>query len=180
MANSIDIFKNVVFQLSNRYIGMMLISREQFNMNNDFNVLKLIKLHFLVIAINSENDDYLLSKNEFWAMPYGPVETNVYNYIKNNKDFIEFELSNEKTILKSEKPHIELEIELKISEALELLLNLEPRLLLTDAGTLVDLTHKWNCWRKNYSLARAKNSYSSIIPNEDILRDIKIVNLDLV
>lgn len=177
---TIEIFKNIVFQLRNFYIQKNGLTESDFNKNNDFSILKLIKLHFFVVAINSENDDFLLEKNEFWAMPYGPVETKIYNEIKNNKNFGEFILSNDKIIFKRDKPIINLVTEEKITFSIKLLLELEPRILFTDAGTLVDLTHKWNCWRINYSLARARNTYSSIIPKEDIKGDIKIVNLDLV
>lgn len=180
MANSIEIFKNIVFQLRDKYIEKTGVSEAQFNENNDFNILKLIKLHFFIIAINSENDSFLLEKNEFWAMPYGPVETTIYSQIRNNKNFNEFILSNDKINFIYDKPYIDVETEEKITQSINLLLDLEQRLLFTDAGTLVDLTHKWNCWRKNYSLARAKNTYSSVIPKEDIINDIKIVNLDLV
>lgn len=180
MANSIEIFKNVVFQLRDRYIEKEAISKEQFDENNDFSILKLIKLHFFVVAINSEKDDSLLEQNEFWAMPYGPVETSIYNQIRRDKNFNEFLLSNDKIKFNDDKPFIEAGVETKISESINLLLDLEPRLFFADAGTLVDLTHKWNCWRKNYSLARAKNTFSSIIPKEDIINDIKVVNLDLI
>lgn len=180
MATPIEIFKNIVFQLRDQYIEKAGINIDKFQELNDFSVLKLIKLHFFVISINSENDSYLLKQNEFWAMPYGPVETNIYSQIKLNKNFTEFTLSNDKIKFKLEKPDIDLEIEKKISQSINILFDLEPRLLFSDAGTLVDLTHKWNCWRKNYLLARAKNTYSSIIPKEDIINDIKIVNLDLI
>lgn len=180
MTNSIDIFKNIVFHLRDCYINKTGITTTQFNENNDFNILKLIKLHFFIVAINSEKDKTLLDLNEFWAMPYGPVETNVYSRIRNDKNFEEFILSNEKILFLGKKPEINTQLEDKITDSIHLLLELEPRLLSADAGTLVELTHKWNCWRKNYSLARAKNTYSSIIPKEDIINDIKIVNLDLV
>lgn len=180
MSNSVDIFKNVVFQLRDLYIEKKGISPQQFNENNDFNILKLIKLHFFVVAINSDQDDELLDLNEFWAMPYGPVETNVYSRIRTNKNFKEFILSNDSVNFIGEKPEFNKMLEVKITNSILMLMDLEPRLLFTDAGTLVELTHKWNCWKKNYSLARAKKTYSSIIPKEDIINDIKVVNLDLV
>lgn len=180
MANSIEIFKNIVFHLRDYCIKKSGITIDKFNETNDFTILKLIKLHFFVIAINCEKDDELLKINEFWAMPYGPVETNVYDRIRRNKNFNEFILSNEKLIFLDNKPKIDVQIENKIIESIDLLLEIEPRILFADAGTLVELTHKWNCWKKNYSLARAKNTYSSIIPKEDIINDIKVVNLDLV
>lgn len=180
MTKSIEIFKNIVFHLRDCYISKNDITIAQFNVINDFNILKLIKLHFFIIAINSDKDDTLLELNEFWAMPYGPVETSVYSKIRNDKNFGEFILSNEKAVFTGNKPEIEKYLEDKIIRSINLLLDLEPRLLYTDAGTLVELTHKWNCWKKNYSLARAKNSYSSIIPKDDIKFDIKIFNIDLV
>jgi uncharacterized phage-associated protein len=180
MANSIEIFKNVVFQLRDWYIEKTGVTINEFNDVNDFNILKLIKLHFFVIAINSDKDDLLLELNEFWAMPYGPVETNVYSKIRRDKNFNEFILSNDKIIFVGSKPSIDQNIEFKISSSIKILMELEPRLVFADAGTLVDLSHKWSCWRNNYMLARAKNSYSSIIPKGDIIKDMKIINLDLV
>ena len=46
--------------------------------------------------------------------------------------------------------------------------------------TLVELSHKWNCWKKNYDLARMNNLYALQIPNEDIKNDIKIISLDVL
>ncbi|MBQ0909794.1 hypothetical protein KBJ98_13855 [Flavobacterium sp. F-328] len=181
MENSIEIFKNVVFHLRDWYMKENnIVSIEDFNRNNDFSILKLIKLHFFVIAINSDKDDLLLNENEFWAMPYGPVETTVYTRIRINKNFNEFILSNDNITFTGNKPLINQNVESKILSSIEILMELEPRLVFADAGTLVDLSHKWNCWRKNYMLARARNSYSSIIPKEDITKDIKVINLDLV
>lgn len=178
---TIDIFKNVVFQLRNWYIESSGIDVEEFNRNNDFNILKLIKLHFFVVAIDSVDNQLLLSKNEFWAMPYGPVETSIYNRIRNDKNFNSFILSNDNTkFINDEVPAIHSDLAEAITNSINLLKVLEPRLIFADAGTLVNLTHTWNSWKRNYNIARIKGNYSERIPEQDIILDTKIVNIDLL
>lgn len=178
---TIDIFKNVVFQLRNWYIESSGINEEEFNTNNDFNILKLIKLHFFVVAINSDKNQMLLDKNEFWAMPYGPVETTVYTKIRSNKNFDSFILSNNNIhFVNNDLPIIHSDLSQAIMDSINLLKVLEPRLIFADAGTLVDLTHTWNCWKRNYNIARIKGNYSEKIPQEDIVSDTKIINIDLL
>ena len=79
----IDIFETIVHKLRDWYMeenGIETI--EDFNNINDFSILKLIKLHFFVTAINSNEDNSLINKFVFFAMPYGPVETFIYSKIK--------------------------------------------------------------------------------------------------
>lgn len=182
MENQVNIFKHIVFELKNWYQVSKNLKDEDFNDFNDFSVLKLIKLQFFVSAINSSNNDLLLNNFEFHAMPYGPVETNIYSSIKRDKNLLNFELSNFKLIYNNgiELPEIDENIISEIKEAIKILKEKEPRMVEADAGTLVDLSHKWNCWKNNYALARAQNKYSNIIPNKEIKSDIKIINLDLV
>ncbi|MGB0880147.1 MAG: type II toxin-antitoxin system antitoxin SocA domain-containing protein [Polaribacter sp.] len=158
------------------------LTDRDFNSFNDFSVLKLIKLQFFVSAINSSKNSILLDNFEFHAMPYGPVETNTYSSIKKEKNLINFELSNFRLNYNNDikLPEIDENIISEIKEAINILKEKEPRMIEADAGTLVDLSHKWSSWKNNYALARAQNKYSSIIPKEEIINDIKIINIDLV
>lgn len=181
---TINIFENIVFELRNWYINKKGVSIDLFNDFNDFTILKIIKLHFFVVAINSENQSDLLHKNTFYAMPYGPVETNVYDFYKaNNGNFHErFTISNEKIIFtqRAISPEINPTLKEQILNSIEKLEELEPNLILAGAGSLVELTHTWNSWKKYYSLAKSKESYSELMPNEEIIRDKKIVNLNYI
>ncbi|AXP80458.1 hypothetical protein CJ739_1369 [Mariniflexile rhizosphaerae] len=177
----IDIFKHIVFELKEWYKEYHGIADAQFNEENDFSILKLIKLQFFVSAINSEKNTILLDNYEFFAMPYGPVETTTYAYVRNNNDLINFEISNFKIKFDSNRllPNIDEDLLVEVKNSIHILKQKEPRLIVADAGTLVDLSHKWNCWKKNYAIARAQSKYSSVIPDNEIINDIKIINIDL-
>lgn len=181
---TINIFKYIVFELRNWYVGKRQISNDVFNDFNDFTILKILKLHFFVVAINSENDPELLQKNKFHAMPYGPVETNVYDFYKlHNGNFDNlFSISNERVIFTdgANPPELSAPLKEKINTSIVLLKELEPNLVLAGAGSLVELTHTWNSWKKYYEIAKSKRSYSELMPNDEIKKDKKIVNLNFI
>jgi uncharacterized phage-associated protein len=181
---TINIFESIVFELRNWYVGKKGISIDLFNDFNDFTILKIIKLHFFVVAINSENQPSLLNKNKFHAMPYGPVETNVYDFYKANRGNFNglFTISNERIIFTEGaiSPEIDPNLKADIIKSIEKLEELEPNLISAGAGSLVELTHTWNTWKKYYSLAKSKESYSELMPNEEIKKDKKIVNLNYI
>lgn len=52
------------------------------NGNNDFSKLKLIKLHFFLCTANIS---LLEIFDNFYAMPYGHVESNVYDALNNGQ-----------------------------------------------------------------------------------------------
>lgn len=182
--DTINIFENIIFELRDWYIQQKNISSEQFNNLNDFTILKILKLHFFVVAINSGTKDGLLNNNQFYAMPYGPVETNVYRFYKdNNGNFNNlFTISNENTYFENinNLPIINQELKLEIKSAITKLKELEPNLILAGAGSLVELTHTWNSWKKYYNLARRNGAYSELMPNQEIKKDNKIVNLNFI
>ena len=49
---------------------------------NDLSMLKSLKLFFLLSTVNLDEEDNLLEKvfNNYYAMPFGPVEDDVYNF----------------------------------------------------------------------------------------------------
>ena len=181
---TIDIFKNIIFELKNWYIQEKNIQLEEFNEINDFTILKILKLHFFVVAINSETKDGLLNENQFFAMPYGPVETNVYEFYKlNNGNYDDlFTISNENTKfgIGAVLPEIDEVLKEEIRNAISRLKELEPNLILAGAGSLVELTHTWNSWKKYYNLARQKGGFSELMPSQEIKKDNKIVNLNFI
>lgn len=179
---NIDIFKNIVYYLREWYMEKLAINKEEFNECNDLNILKIIKLHFFVVAINSKENPLLLDKNNFYAMPYGPVETNVYNTYKQNPNFTHFNLSNENVVFNNNQTFEVQENDYSnaIIQSILKLKELEPELILADAGSLVELTHTWNSWKKYYGIAKSVGKYSYPIPPEEIKNDVKIVNLNFV
>lgn len=183
MDTKIEIFETIVHKLKDWFMEENNIaSIEEFNRNNDFSILKLIKLHFFVVAINSKENDILLNQNKFYAMPYGPVETYIYNSYKTNPIFDSFKISNEKISFQEniQTPDLQGNYSNAINDSIKKLKKLEPELILADAGSLVELTHTWNSWKKNYNLAKSNGRYSHPIPTEEIKNDLKIVNLNFI
>ena len=127
-----------------------------------FTKLKVIKLLFFASAVNANNEDHNLlgTFNKFVAMPFGPVESDIYN--KMNQSAIGKYCISDK----------ELKIE-QINESVEALKKINNRLVLYSAFDLVDLSHKWSCWRTTYSYARQINKGSISIPDNLIINSDK-------
>ncbi|WP_275315327.1 type II toxin-antitoxin system antitoxin SocA domain-containing protein [Tenacibaculum bernardetii] len=179
MPHDINIFKNIFSLLKEWYKEELNYSEDDFNLHNDFSILKLIKLQFFVAAINSKENDSILSGYDFFAMPYGPVETDTYKKIKSSG--IEgLNIDRYSTKILSNFSFVESHLHEEIINSIGILKKNEPKLIIADASDLVELSHKWNSWKRNYSLARIKGNFSARIPNEEIVNDNKTLSLDLV
>jgi uncharacterized phage-associated protein len=80
-------FEYIMFKLIDWYKEVKRpghkLTDEEFNAVNDFSVLKVIKLLYFTVAINSKNNNVLLNMfDQFVAMQYGHVESELYNHIK--------------------------------------------------------------------------------------------------
>ena len=182
MDSKIEIFETIVHKLKDWFMEENnMVSIADFNDNNDFSILKLIKLHFFVTAINSNEDNTLINEFDFFAMPYGPVETDIYNQIKVSCVFSNFSIDNFKANFTGEFPRFEITQEKidSINNAILIIKKIDPSFINADAGTLVELTHKWNSWKVIFNEARNSGVYSKPIPKELIKKDNKIFNLEL-
>ena len=144
-----------------------------------FTKLKVIKLLFFASAVNANNEDHNLlgTFNKFVAMPFGPVESDIYNkmnqsaigkYCISDKELKIQEVSTENNEDKLSPTIIE-----QINESVDALRKINNRLVLYSAFDLVDLSHKWSCWRTTYSYARQINKGSISIPDNLIINSDK-------
>jgi uncharacterized phage-associated protein len=183
METKIEIFEFIVHKLKDWFIEKNgLNSLVEFNQKNDFSTLKLLKLHFLVSSIESSVDDKLLNQFSFYAMPYGPVETEIYNRIKTNPNFKSFNVNNYKSIFSCNDYKGDWNDTLlinSIERSISKLKEIDYNLINADAGSLVELTHKWNSWKITYSQARGNGIYSKEMNNELIKNDNKYLNLQI-
>lgn len=138
-----------------------------------FNKLKLLKLLFLVASIkDSSNNDLLEIFNRFYAMPYGPVESDIYENINNIPNF--YVLNNRIEV----KPdynftyNINDSIFSRINTAIELLDQRNSHLIDMSAFDLVELTHKADSWKIVYSNALRLNKNSQLMPIDIIRKTI--------
>lgn len=143
---------------------------------NDLSILKSLKLIFLLATINvNKSDKNLINLGfRFAAMPYGPVEVEIYDWYKNNllNDIINInglDFSNlEKFIKDNLIPENEKTI---IDENIDILKSNNYYLVTKSAKYLVDLTHKFSSWKNNYALALRSNKFSQPIPEADLKND---------
>ena len=158
-SNKNKAFEYFMYQLYNWYIKKY----GSFE-NNDLSTLKVLKLLFFCSAIEAEKDrdDTLLDLafDRFFAMPYGHVESDVYNAIRLN-ELSFFKIDRDKTSIVSTVD--ENNFNEKVLEMLPL--------------DLVLLSHLWYSWRYYYNKAKEKGFYSEIIPNDVIKSEDKVLYL---
>ena len=134
---------------------------------NDFTTLKLIKLLFLVVGVSSTEQERGLTDifDNFVAMPYGPVESDIYNAIQSNK-LSKYCITSSQCKIKDGNAIINLDDNQRqtIDRAITLLFEKNPNILQCQPFELVDITHKWSCWRICYDIALANGKHSIGIP----------------
>ena len=130
---------------------------------SSFTRLKALKLLFFTAAVrNDEGVDLLDVFDNFHALPNGPVESDVYNYITADKltfyTFRNFSLG-----LKQPYSDVNIPVELKnrLDVAVDSVKKKNVRMVYYTAGELVDLSHLWMSWQSSIRIANAlgKGSY---------------------
>jgi uncharacterized phage-associated protein len=155
---------------------------------NDLNILKTQKLLFFTVAgSTTERGNILLDNifNNFVAMPYGHVESDIYNYIKTSQGKLDyFDISNKDTNPTSKNINelissLRSEYIFEIDESIQFLKKTNNSLIDLLPFDLVELSHLWYSWQKNYKLAQADNKKSLPIPIDDIKSESKIFSLQI-
>ena len=146
----------------------------------DFSKLKLIKLHFFVCAITTRLDKnheegLLRSFDNFYAMPYGHVESDVYSRLK-DVESIEINNTNIRVLNKCPDKLCKEEIE-EIDKAVAALKSENIEIINYNASRLVNLSHEWNSWQTSYSIAQNLNKASIKIPISLIVNEPKFYSL---
>lgn len=143
--------------------------------------LAILKLLFFIATLGSskvkkivdlddleddESCDLLDIFDEFCAMPYGPVESDIYNAILNKSipvyTFTRKGCSSNNNSL----PEIEEKIANRVKEAIKRLDLINDKIYNCSPFELVEITHKWSCWKVVYKRARNNYSNSARIPIE--------------
>ena len=144
---------------------------------NDLSTLKVLKLLFFTCAAGTKTDskNTLLDKvfNNFTAMPYGPVESDIYSIIK-LKEFSNIKINTAGSeIINQNNDCLDINRKL-IDEQVLLLKSINPNLINYSPFELVELSHKWYSWKKNYNKAKTANVFSKSIDIQEIKDEIKI------
>lgn len=142
-----------------------------------FTPLKIIKLLFFTSAASIDVDpqnNLLVIFDNFVAMPYGPVESDIYNSITRNA-LNKYRISIDGCKIK--EPTMELNINPKykdlINKSIDKLKEKNNDIFNYTPFELVDISHKWSCWKNSYEIALQFNKNSYSIPSESIKQSIK-------
>lgn len=138
-----------------------------------FTKLKLQKILFLVASVNAKEDNHLLLDvfNNFYALPYGPVEIDIYEAMCNNNfKAIKFEGNYCKHSLNDDNFTV-LDEKLKeaMSEAVLAIRGKGADYINTNAFELVEITHKWTSWQIAMQMAEMFGSKRESMSTEDII-----------
>lgn len=148
------------------------------NDDNDLSILKVLKLTFFVSAVgttkNSENT-LLEVFNNYVAMPYGHVESDIYNaYGDNELQNVSIDNNNATVINPDIVNTYTGEIKILIDKAIEMLKKIDFQFITLTSFELVDLSHTWYSWQYSFKLARSNGNNSHPISPDVIKGEEKI------
>lgn len=172
-------FEYVLYKLNEWYFE----THRSDDATNDISTLKALKLLFFISAVdtnnNSGNNTLLDSPfNKFVAMPYGHVESDIYNIIRN--DSLEnSKITNSNCEIKNLDAILQLDISIrtKIDNSIEKLKKINKNLINFSSFQLVELSHRWFSWQKNYLKAQKLNQFSLPIDINEIKSEDKFYQI---
>lgn len=148
--------------------------------NNDLSTLKVLKLLFFASAIDTKKGDNqtLLDTpfNNFYAMPFGHVESEIYNNIRKNS-LPNLTIDSSKSTFNNVVQYEDSLIKQKIEASLIKLKKANINLINMSAFELVELSHSWYSWKFFFNRAKKNGSYSEPIPTEIIKSEDKFFYL---
>lgn len=138
-----------------------------------FTKLRLQKILFFVCTINADEGNHKLLDvfNEFYALPYGPVEIDIYNCMGNNS-FTSIKFQGNLCVFDAKKMEFgELDDELKefVDSAIAGLKETDTKYLTCPVFNLVDLSHRWSAWQIAMRFAKFVGGHKAKLATEDIL-----------
>lgn len=146
--------KGILSWHSVKYRGQLLVLTK----------VKALKLLFLTSAIKCDDGNDLLDIfDRFYAMKHGPVESDIYNAMMNDK-LLHYSFKNTNIEVVNDSNignELSAEIRKRIDTSINQLMERNPSLINKTAFYLVEITHKWSCWQHAMEVASilGKGSY---------------------
>jgi uncharacterized phage-associated protein len=163
-----------------RLIEWYLSRNSDQDYKSDFTKLKLIKLLFFVTSAKAtrSNEGLLTIFDNIWAMPYGHVESDIYD---NLNQTVAYKISRNGLIenqidFNSYFSGIDTE-KVFIDQSIQKLKEENPDLINYNSFELVELSHRWESWQTVFSLAKSQGKLSLKIPNITIQNEPKLFSL---
>lgn len=156
--------------------------------NKPFSKLKAMKLLFLAAAPKEDGGDDLLDIfDNFYAVPYGPVEIDVYNAIQEDKlpsytvNYRNIERKVDElyeprnTTVWTSREHGDFYNQIR--NAVNDLKEKNEKLVLLNAFELVEITHRWSSWNRAMDFAEFMEQMSAKMSIDSIRDSSKIFDL---
>ncbi|MEI3799612.1 MULTISPECIES: hypothetical protein [unclassified Chitinophaga] len=159
--------------------------------DNDLSILKTLKLLFFVSAAKATTNSHSRLLEEvfdgFFAMPYGHVESEIYDYIRQQGGVLTYYIVDNKRTTRIPDAHVETlmgkldnqAIVNEIDQSIDYLKKVNPSLILMSPFDLVNLSHAWYSWQYYYEEAQKSGTKSIKIPSEAIKTENKLFSLEL-
>jgi uncharacterized phage-associated protein len=194
------IYKTEIYELmfENKYISYEYMLKnflkwhnEEKGGDNDISILKSLKLLFFTTAAMTKNGKKSLLLDtiftSFSAMPYGHVESRVYDYIKSKRGNLDFYVIDNYCVKVKEGVDInnldlEMNVEVKkeIDASIDYLKQANSKLICLSAFELVELSHAWYSWKLYFLKAKQEGSKSINIDADVIKSEDKIFSLQIL
>lgn len=163
------LFEYIVYRLDEwkKEIGSSKVST--------FTKLRLQKILFLICAWNvSKNEPKLLSVfDRFYALPYGPVEMDVYEAMKDNSKFKHLRFDGNECVYKdfTDSMFVDLADDMKnyVDDAIKHFILEKRRYLTMPVFDLVDITHRWSVWYFSTIFANSQGRNMEKMSSESII-----------
>lgn len=137
--------------------------------------VKALKLLFIVASIPVEGKDLLSIFDQFYAMPYGPVESDVYDAMVSDKlEYYDFTgvILQSKSTYKVANNLSDKDIRL-INASIDCVKKMKKDLINMSAFDLVEYTHTWSCWQDAMFTAHILSIGSYLMSISDIRHNAK-------
>jgi len=143
--------------------------------SNDLSILKSLKLFFLLSTVNTNKEGQNLIDlgfSKYVAMPFGPVESDVYDFFKEDnyidKSRLDYNLLQSKDLTNLDSAYKSI-----IDNCFNLLKSINKNIIKLSASLLVDLTHKYSSWIISYNYAIENNMSTKEMSNDMIKAEEK-------
>ena len=135
--------------------------------------LRLQKILFFAATINSRKDDHPLLDvfDRFYALPYGPVEVDIYDAMNaNGFSIITFDgnYCSYNNLMERAFNDIPEELRLALENAIISLKSISFDYLYSSVFDLVDITHKWTVWEVSMRFAEIMGRHREMMSTESI------------
>ncbi|MCQ4140423.1 type II toxin-antitoxin system antitoxin SocA domain-containing protein [Chryseobacterium sp. EO14] len=142
---------------------------------NDLSILKSLKLFFLLSTINLDKDGENLIDlgfSKYIAMPFGPVESDVYDFFK-EENYINKSKLDYNVLKLEDTSNLDNDYKSIINNCLKELKSINKNIIKLSASLLVDLTHKYSSWIISYNYAIMNNMSTKEMSNDIIKTEEK-------